>query len=218
MTVDDIEYFASVKKRNKWDYQLAYRAEKISAKNTSDTIEFSRRLSLLNSHKKQEIISQQIVSFISEVEVFCRLSGEGKNPHWVPESVEKGVKAPDIYYDKGEAKVPVEVKTLDLDKKEASDLRSFNPVVHENDPDWDYFKGCKNKLDYYFKDSVEKFKQFNEGDCSGELFLIFLPSVHVRLRDGEDGKPLMKERIDKYAKTNLNKKIKFKSINSLDKW
>ncbi|HSX07528.1 MAG TPA: hypothetical protein VLG11_01410 [Candidatus Saccharimonadales bacterium] len=218
MKIDDIPYFASVRERGKWDYQLAIRAEKLSSQNPSDKIEFARRVALLASHSKPEIVSQQIVSFISEVEVFNKLTDEGKEVHWVSESNKQGVKTPDIAYIQNGVHVPVEVKTLDIEMHEAKDLRSFNPVVHESSPDWDYFEGCKNKLDYYFTDASEKFNQFNNGDLFGELYVIFLPSVHVRLRDGEDGKPIMQVRIDEYARQNLDKRVQFTSINSLDKW
>lgn len=218
MRVGDIEYFAKVKPRGKWDYQLAHSAEVLSAKNPSDKAEFERRVALLATHTKQEIISQQIVSFISEVEIFNMLYDQGKEAHWIPESGKPGIKAPDMYYEHKGAKIPVEVKTLDLEASEASDLRGFKFPVHESSPDWNYFDGCKNKLNYFFADAIEKFNHFNGDELSGELYLIFLPSVHVRLRDGEDGKPLMKDRIDQFARDNLDKRIKFISINSLDKW
>lgn len=218
MSIDEIEYFAKVKPRGKWDYRLAHNAEILSSQDPSDKAEFERRVALLATHTKQEIITQQIVSFISEVEVFNMLYDRGKQAHWIPESSKTGIKAPDMYYVQSGAKVPVEVKTLDLEASEASDLRSFKFPVHESSPDWNYFAGCENKLRYFFTDVIEKFNHFNSTKLHGELYLIFLPSVHVRLRDGEDGKPLMKDRIDQFARDNLDKRIKFTSINSLDKW
>lgn len=218
MKVDDIAYFASLKDRGKWDYESAIRAETISAQNASDKAEFARRVARLATHSKPEIVTQQIVSFISEVEVFNKLTDDGKEVHWVSESSEQGVKTPDLFYEQDWGNTPVEVKTLDIEMREANALRSFKPIVHAGSPDWDYFDGCKNKLDGYFADAADKFKHFNEGHVFGELYVIFLPSVHVRLRDGEDGKPKMKIRIGEYAREKLYKRIQFTSINSLDKW
>lgn len=217
MSVDDIEYFARVKPRNKWDYQLAHNAELLSSKNPEDAAEFARRVAMLASHKTPEEKTKQVISFISEVEVFNMLHDAGKEPHWVPESGKRKTKSPDICYKQDGVEVPVEVKTLHIEAREFSTWANPGTFI-ESSPDWDYFDGCANKLESFFKDTVEKFQQFSGDSFKGELYLIFLPASQVRLRDGEDGKPLMQERIRQYARDNLDKRIKFTSINSLDKW
>ena len=108
---------------------------------------------------------------------------------------------------------------LGLDQVEGTNLRRHTVPVMEIGPDWNYFEGAKKKLNYFFKDATLKFTNFNEeGSCSGELHLNFFPSLHVRLRDGEDGQPKMKERIVAYAKENLDPSIDFWVYDVLEDW
>lgn len=217
MSVDEIDYFAKVKQRDKWDYKLAHNAELLSANDPQDKIEFERRVSLLATHKKPTEVTRQLISFITEVEVFNLLHDLDKNPHWVPESSKQKIKAPDIYYEEHGIKTPVEVKTLHLT---ADELEVWaNPGTSlETSPDWDYFKGCEKKLSDFFADALEKFMHYSGESFEGELYLLFMPGSQVRLRDGEDGKPLMHERIVQYAKDNLDERIRITVMNDYDKW
>lgn len=217
MSVDEIDYFAKVKPRNKWDYQLARNAELLSANNPQDKVEFERRVSLLATHKKPTEVTRQLISFITEVEVFNKLHDQGKNPHWIPESNKQKTKAPDIYYEEQDSKTPVEVKTLHLAADELEVWANPGNFL-EAGPDWGYFKGCEKKLTDFFADALEKFIHYSGEDFKGELYLLFMPSSQVRLRDGEDGQPLMHERIERYSQDNLDKRINITVMNDYDKW
>jgi hypothetical protein len=218
MTIDDIPYFNHNRRSQPKNYKLAKDVESYSANDVSDNTEFQRRLALLSSHKGHIEHQKQTGSLIAELLAYNKLWQQDKNPHWVPESLKKGEKMPDINYSIDGKNIPVEVKFLDIEKSESDILRAGDGAVHmETGPDWNYFDGVMKKLDYYFVDALSKVNAYNgNGDDQGELWLYYFPSLHVRLRDGEDGLPLMADRISSYALEHLDKCITLECINALE--
>jgi len=199
------------------NYKLAKDVERHSSADPADYTEFQRRLVLLASHKGHIEHQKQAGAFITELLTFNKLVQQGNSPHWVPESKKKHEKMPDIVYHLNTATIPVEVKFLDIEKTESDILRAGNGQVHsERDPDWNYFEGISKKLNSFFNDAQDKITGFNgNGESLGELWLYYFPSLHVRLRDGEDGLPLMADRIKDYAAKNLSDNTRLKAINAL---
>lgn len=209
MTVDDIPYFKYDPSPQNKDYLLAKRVEEISMKYPEDKAEFKRRLKLLASHSGKIEHQKQAGSFIYEMRTFNALHESGKDPHWIPESVVRGKPMPDIYYTSGEVKIPVEIKSIDMSQEESTFLRDGQSRPYSGGLDENYFVGITKKLDDIFRGTSQKYQSFNDNDQSwGELHLYFFPSQHVRLRDGEDGLPKMKDRIESYAAKNLPSLIK----------
>lgn len=218
MTIDDIHYFDHNRTMQPKNYALAKAVESHCAERPADNAEFQRRLKLLASHTGHIEHQKQAGSFISELQAYNELVKQGGDPHWVPESTKKGEKMPDIAYSLNGADRPVEVKFLDIAQEESDTLRGKPGTMYqEHVSDSNYFTGVAKKLDSYFSDAASKISAFTgDKNGEGELWLYYFPSLHVRLRDGEDGLPLMADRIKTYATKHLEKRITLKAFNVID--
>lgn len=136
-------------------------------------------------------------------------------PHWIPESTEKGVKTPDMYYTKAGIKIPVEVKTIDVPKIESENLRgktgSLQPERNTREIS---FCGIAKKLDDSFESSAKKFDLFNRISASrGELWLYYLASCDVILET--NGRSSTVKRIDDYTSVHVPKNISYRIFDLL---